>query len=267
MPQREGAALVAGRGGWLRELFPQQADAIAQAEEKIEGMSGVHVALGDQYLGAVGLEDRLRRHAGDSLERMRGLGVRRIAMFTGDRLSVAERVGRAVGVDTIEAECLPEEKHAELLYLQDKGHRTLVVGDGINDGPILATADVGVAMGLSGSDIATNSAGVALMNDDLRHVPFLLELARKTRGVIGTEHRLLHPARTDRTGPGGRRQHPDLARAHRVCRRVRAGDLQSVALGPVRGRVRRGRRSPPPHRRCHATQASTRDGDVLRHHC
>ena len=72
-----------------------------------------------------------------------------------------------------------------MLYLQDKGHRTLVVGDGINDGPILATADVGVAMGLSGSDIATNSAGVALMNDDLRHVPFLLELARKTRGVIG----------------------------------------------------------------------------------
>ena len=82
-----------------------------------------------------------------------------------------------------------------------------------------------------------------------------------------TEHRLLHPARTDRAGPGGRRQHPDLARAHRVCRRVRAGDFQFVALGPVRGRVRRGRRSPPPHRRCHATQASTRDGDVLRHHC
>jgi cation transport ATPase len=67
----------------------------------------------------------------------------------------------------------------------NKGHRVLVLGDGINDGPILASADVGVAMGLSGSDIATNSAGVALMNDDLRHVPFLLELARKARNVVG----------------------------------------------------------------------------------
>ena len=89
-----------------------------------------------------------------------------------------------MGVDSIEAECLPEEKHDELKYLIERGHRTLVVGDGINDGPILASADVGVAMGLSGSDIATNSAGVALMNDDLRHVPFLLELARKARSVI-----------------------------------------------------------------------------------
>jgi P-type E1-E2 ATPase len=105
-------------------------------------------------------------------------------MFTGDRLPVATRVGQAVGVDSIEAECLPEEKHEELKYLMRKGHRTLVVGDGINDGPILATADVGVAMGLSGSDIATNSAGVALMNDDLRNIPFLLEIARKTKSVI-----------------------------------------------------------------------------------
>ena len=115
---------------------------------------------------------------------MREIGCRKICIFTGDRLSVAKRVGQAVGVDAIEAECLPEEKHEELKYLIRKGHRTLVVGDGINDGPILATADVGVAMGLSGSDIATNSAGVALMNDDLRHVPFLLQLARRTRRVI-----------------------------------------------------------------------------------
>ncbi len=160
------------------------AEQVQKVEAKIEGMSGVHVMKDNVYLGAVGLEDKLRRDSKEVVERMRHLGVRRVCIFTGDRLAVAKRVGKAIGVDAIEAECLPEEKHEELKYLIRKGHRTLVVGDGINDGPILASADVGVAMGLSGSDIATNSAGVALMNDDLRHVPFLLELARKTRSVI-----------------------------------------------------------------------------------
>ncbi|MHC4989556.1 MAG: heavy metal translocating P-type ATPase, partial [Planctomycetota bacterium] len=181
---KDGGPIHVGRSDWLRELNPAAGEAVHEVEKKIEGMSGVHVMQGDRYLGAVGLEDKLRRNAPDVIERMRKIGVRRISIFTGDRLSVAKRVGQAVGVDAIEAECLPEEKHEELKYLIRKGHRTLVVGDGINDGPILASADVGVAMGLSGSDIATNSAGVALMNDDLRHVPFLLELARKARNII-----------------------------------------------------------------------------------
>jgi heavy metal translocating P-type ATPase len=175
----------AGRAQWLVELQPGIAAQVEQASARIEGMSGVHVMAGDRYLGAVGLEDKLRRNAADVISRLRQLGVRKVCIFTGDRLGVATRVGEAVGVDSIEAECLPEEKHEELKYLIRKGHRTLVVGDGINDGPILASAEVGVAMGLSGSDIATNSAGVALMNDDLRNVPFLLELARRARGVIG----------------------------------------------------------------------------------
>ncbi|MCH2143560.1 MAG: heavy metal translocating P-type ATPase [Phycisphaerales bacterium] len=177
--------LHAGRSGWLLELNPAIEGAVREVEEKIDGMSGVHVMLGDRYLGAVGLEDKLRMNAREVITNLREAGVRRICIFTGDRLSVAKRVGQTVGVDSIEAECLPEEKHEELKYLISKGHRTLVVGDGINDGPILASADVGVAMGLSGSDIATNSAGVALMNDDLRHVPFLLDLARKTKSIVG----------------------------------------------------------------------------------
>ena len=181
---REDGVIRAGRGAWLREIAPTIAEQMNAVEERIAGMSSVHVMLGDRYLGAVGLEDKLRRNAGDVVQHLRKLGVRRICIFTGDRLDVARRVGMSVGVDAVEAECLPEEKHSELKHLIAKGHRTLVVGDGINDGPILASADVGVAMGLSGSDIATNSAGVALMHDDLRHVPFLLEIARKTRGII-----------------------------------------------------------------------------------
>ncbi len=182
--RREDGVIRAGRGAWLREIAPAIAEQMNPVEERIAGMSSVHVMLGDRYLGAVGLEDKLRRNAGDVIQHLRKLGVRRICIFTGDRLDVARRVGMSVGVDAVEAECLPEEKHSELKHLIAKGHRTLVVGDGINDGPILASADVGVAMGLSGSDIATNSAGVALMHDDLRHVPFLLEIARKTRGII-----------------------------------------------------------------------------------
>ncbi len=176
--------VLAGRGSWIAELHPEFAEAVREVEQKIDGMSGVHVFENGRYLGAVGLEDKLRRHASEAISSLRQLGVRRVSIFTGDRLSVAVRVGQAVGVDSVEAECLPEEKHAQLQYLIQRGSRTLVVGDGINDGPILASADVGVAMGLSGSDIATNSAGVALMNDDLRHVPFLVELARRARGVI-----------------------------------------------------------------------------------
>lgn len=174
----------AGRAAWLLEINPEIADQLAIVEAKIDGMSGVHVMRGGQYLGAVGLEDALRSHAAEAVAELRELGCRRIAMFTGDRLAVATRVAEAIGIDSVEAECLPEEKHQELKHLMERGHRTMVIGDGINDGPILATADVGVAMGLSGSDIATNSAGVALMNDDLRHIPFLLSLARRTRSVI-----------------------------------------------------------------------------------
>lgn len=177
--------IYAGRASWLVEMNPAIAPQVQAVEARIEGMSGVHVMIGDQYLGAVGLEDKLRRNAAEIVAKLRDLGVRKVCIFTGDRLSVAKRVGQMVGVDSIEAECLPEEKHEELKYLISRGHHTLVVGDGINDGPILATADVGVAMGLSGSDIATNSAGVALMNDDLRHIPFLVEIARRTRAIIG----------------------------------------------------------------------------------
>jgi P-type E1-E2 ATPase len=178
------ADIYAGRGAWLVSLNEAISAQVQAVTEKIEGMSSVHIMRGTEYLGAVGLEDKLRPHAAEAVENMRRNGVRRVAIFTGDRLDVAKRVAQAVGVDSIEAECLPEEKHDELKYLISRGHSTLVVGDGINDGPILATADVGVAMGLSGSDIATNSAGVALMNDDLRNIPFLISLARKTKSVI-----------------------------------------------------------------------------------
>jgi len=176
--------ICAGRKSWILELAPHAHEQIEQCEQRIEGMSGVHVLRDGHYLGVVGLEDKVRAGTKNVIARLRDLGVRSVAIFTGDRLSVAKRVGVAVGVDAIEAECLPEEKHQQIEQLTESGVKTMMVGDGINDGPSLAAADVGVAMGLSGSDIAANSAGVALMTDDLNRVPFLMELARKTRTVI-----------------------------------------------------------------------------------
>jgi heavy metal translocating P-type ATPase len=179
----EGELLV-GRASWLREMAPAMAEEMKAVEARIEGMTGVHVVRGGQYLGAVGLEDKIKPGTKKVIERLRELGVRTIAIFTGDRLSVAKRVGVAVGVDTIEAECLPEEKHQQIERMVKAGYRTMMVGDGINDGPSLAAADVGVAMGLGGSDIATNSAGIALMTDELNRIPFLIELARRTRTIV-----------------------------------------------------------------------------------
>lgn len=177
--------ILAGRGAWLMEMNPSIKSSVEAVEENLEGMTGVHVMHGDRYLGAVGLADSPRSNAKAVVHRLRELGVRRVVMLTGDRLEVATRIGRELGVDLVEAECLPEEKHELIRAMSKQGRRVLMVGDGINDGPSLAVADVGVAMGLSGSDIATNSAGVALVNDDLSRVPFLIELARKSRGVIG----------------------------------------------------------------------------------
>lgn len=173
-----------GRASWLVELEPGIKPVLEDVQNSIEGMTGVHVMRNGQYLGAVGLEDTIRTNTRNVIQHLRDLQVKLIAVFTGDRLSVARRVGQAVGADSVEAECLPEEKHEQIEALVKGGYRTLMVGDGINDGPSLAAADVGVAMGLTGSDIAANSAGVALMNDDLSRVPFLIELSRRTRAII-----------------------------------------------------------------------------------
>jgi Zn2+/Cd2+-exporting ATPase len=176
--------ISAGRGTWIRQLLPAADQAISTVEERIEGMSGVHVIQDGKYLGAVGLEDKIRPNSKGVVDRLRELNVRMIGIFTGDRLSVGKRVGAVTGVDSVEAECLPEEKHMLIKQLTTDGYRVMMVGDGINDGPALAEADVGVAMGLSGSDIAANSAGVALMTDELNRLPFLMELARRSRMIV-----------------------------------------------------------------------------------
>jgi Cd2+/Zn2+-exporting ATPase len=112
------------------------------------------------------------------------LGIRRVTMLTGDRSEVANRVAGELGCTDYKAQCLPQDKLAVVEQIRREGHTVVVVGDGINDAPALAAGDLGIAMGAAGSDVAINSASIALMNDDLRRIPFLVEVSRRTRNVI-----------------------------------------------------------------------------------
>ena len=169
-----------GRGTWLEE------SGIAPAEigDDTVGMSIVQVAQGGKVLGWVGLRDSARPEAKEALEKLRGLGVKLCSMVTGDNSSVAEQVGGRIGIDDISADCLPQDKVAYVEALKERGANVAVVGDGVNDAPALAAGDISIAMGAIGSDVALNSASIALMNNDLRRVPALIDLSRRTRAVI-----------------------------------------------------------------------------------
>jgi Cd2+/Zn2+-exporting ATPase len=105
-------------------------------------------------------------------------------MISGDRQAVASRVAAEIGCEEAVGECLPQNKVEFVRGMKSKGYRVAVVGDGVNDAPALAAGDIGIAMGAAGSEVAIHSATIALMNNDLRRLPFLVKLSRGTRAVI-----------------------------------------------------------------------------------
>src|SRR6185369_15185915 len=135
-------------------------------------------------IGWVGLQDQTRGEAKESLAELKEAGVRRIAMVSGDRQPVATRVAAEIGCEEAKGECLPQNKVEFVRGIKAKGYRVAVVGDGVNDAPALAAGDIGIAMGAAGSEVAIHSATIALMNNDLRRLPFLVKLSRSTRAVI-----------------------------------------------------------------------------------
>jgi Cd2+/Zn2+-exporting ATPase len=136
-----------------------------------------------RYLGFIAVADKVRAEAPAMIARLRQLGVKRIAMLTGDGTRVAEAVAKACGVDEVHADLLPQDKVRVITRLKEAG-RTAMIGDGVNDAPALATADVGIAMGAAGTDVAMETADVVLMSDALDGIPFTLALSRRTRTVV-----------------------------------------------------------------------------------
>ena len=169
-----------GRANWMRDngLNVPESD-----PEEAAGMSVVYVSKDDKVLGWIGFRDKIRKESQVLLSDLRRLGVRYCAMVTGDRQSVAEDVAAQLSIDEFKSGCLPETK-VEFVENVKRDHTVAVVGDGVNDAPALAAGDLGIAMGAIGSDIAINSASVALMTNDLRRIAMLLFLAKKSQVII-----------------------------------------------------------------------------------
>ena len=155
-----------------------QADAIDALRQR--GNTVVCVAADGRMLGAVAVADPLRETARETIGMLRSHGIRRVAMLTGDHAATARAVAASLSLDEEHHGLLPEEKHALVLAMREAGGAVLMVGDGVNDAPALAAADVGVAMGAAASDAALETADVALMSGELLKLPYALRLARAT---------------------------------------------------------------------------------------
>jgi Cd2+/Zn2+-exporting ATPase/Cu+-exporting ATPase len=149
---------------------------------EVTAAATVLVARAGHFLGALEVADVIRPEANAAIAAIRRMGMRTI-LLTGDSTSIARDVGARLGVDEVLAELLPEQKLHKVRDLQSAGKRVAMVGDGINDAPALAQADVGIAMG-SGTDVARESADVVLLGNDLLKLVETLRIARRCRGII-----------------------------------------------------------------------------------
>lgn len=168
-----GPKLLKERGA---EIQPSITDAIAQWKSR--GASVLYLLEETQVLGAFALEDEVRAESFEAVRGLHEMGIK-VAMITGDATQVAEAVAQELGIDEFFAEVLPEDKDSKVAELQARGHRVAMVGDGVNDAPALARADVGIAIG-AGTDVAIESAGVILASNDPRSVEGVVKLSTAT---------------------------------------------------------------------------------------
>ncbi|MBA2410734.1 MAG: heavy metal translocating P-type ATPase [Gammaproteobacteria bacterium] len=174
----DGAEVMVGRPSFVAERGVSITDEVRAAIDQLaaQGKTAVAVAHGGEVVGAIALQDEPRRSAEHLISKLRARGIRTV-MLTGDSQAVAKAIGKQLGIDDIRAELLPPDKVAAIEALQKEGRHVAMVGDGINDAPALAQADVGIAIG-AGTDVAIESAGVILIGDKLEDVANALTLGK-----------------------------------------------------------------------------------------
>lgn len=155
----------------------------AVANLREQGRTTLAVRVGARDLGAIGLMDTPRASARAALDKLRALGITRMIMISGDHQKVADAIAKEVGLDEAWGDLMPEDKVEAIRKLRAEA-KVAMVGDGVNDAPAMANATVGIAMGAAGSDVALETADVALMADDLTHLSFAVSLSRRTRAII-----------------------------------------------------------------------------------
>lgn len=168
-----------------RRLMDAEAIDVAAVDQTLAeladaGRTPMLVAVDGELAGIVAVADQIRTDAAEMVARLHAAGVKKVVMLTGDNERVAAAVANQVGIDEVHAGLLPEDKLDAVAALQAEGHTVAMVGDGVNDAPALATADIGVAMGAAGTGVAIETADIALMQDNLLKLPAAVRLARRT---------------------------------------------------------------------------------------
>ncbi|PID98031.1 MAG: heavy metal translocating P-type ATPase [Actinobacteria bacterium] len=192
---------IAGRGvsayigedeviiGNLRMMHDADIEISADTQERVDalhkkGRTTMLIARSGRLLGLLGMMDLPKAEAHDTLNLLRNSGIKELVVFSGDNRHVVDNVGQSVGADRAIGELLPEDKAEEIRALHKEGYSTVMIGDGVNDAPAMAVADLGIAMGAAGSATALETADIALMADDLGRLPFMVRLSRNTTRII-----------------------------------------------------------------------------------
>jgi Cd2+/Zn2+-exporting ATPase len=183
--QWNSKSIIVGSSEMMRSEgveIPESAKGLLESKQS-EGMTSLLITLDRHLLGIISIADTLREGAKEAIDQIRKQGVSEIWMLTGDSVRVADRIGKELGIG-YKAKLLPEDKVTSVKEWKRKGRVVAMIGDGVNDAPALAAADIGIAMGAVGTDVAIETADIALMTDELKKIPIVVRLSRKALRVI-----------------------------------------------------------------------------------